>query len=218
MQKYDTKQVITWTAVILGIVGLFIGLVYMAGGTPPVTSLGVPVNEATDHIKGPNTAKATLVEYSDFECPACAQYEPLLREVAKAFPNDLRFVYRHYPLVQIHQSALPAAQASEAAHKQGKFWEMHDILFDRHDSWTRATTSIQDIFSGYAAELGLNKDQFITDLKDTSVTDKINNDMNSGASSGVTGTPTFYLNGKKISPRSLEEFKALIQAEIDAAT
>jgi len=216
-QTYDTKQIISWSAVILAIVALFVGLVYLAGGNQPATILAAPVDESTDRIKGPIAAKVTLIEYSDFECPACAQYESLVDQVISTYPNDLRFVYRHYPLVQIHRSALPAAQAAEAANKQGKFWEMHNILFDRQDSWSQATTSVQDIFTGYASELGLNTDQFVEDMTSDDVSSKISNDMNSGNASGVTGTPTFYLNGKKIIVRSLEELKALIQAEIDAA-
>lgn len=213
MQNYDTKQIAIWGVVILAIVGLFVGLAYLGSGKPPITTLATPVNEQTDRIKGPNNAKVTLVEYSDFECPACAQYEPLVREVINAYPNDLRFVYRHFPLIQIHPSALPAAKAAEAAGKQGKFWEMHDLLFDRQSAWVKVASS-EEMFTTYAEELGLNKEQFATDMKSDEVQNKIGEDLNSGNASGVSGTPTFYLNGNKVSPGSLDEFKALIDAEL----
>lgn len=213
MQNYDTKQIVTWGAVIVGIVALFIGLAYLGGSTPPVAALALPVDETIDHIKGPSTAKVTLVEYSDFECPACAQYEPLVREVLSSYPEDVRLVYRHFPLVQIHRLALPSAKVSEAAQNQGKFWEMHDLLFDRQDMWVKST-STENTFLAYAEELGLNKEQFTRDLGSDEVQEKVSNDMSSGTASGVNSTPSFYLNGKKITPRSIEEFKSLIDTEL----
>lgn len=207
----DKRKIITWSIIILAIVGLFIGLAYLGGGNSG-TTLGVEVT-ATDHTKGPDTAKATLVEYSDFQCPACAQYEPLVQEVLTAFPNDLRFVYRHFPLQAAHPKAMIAAQAAEAAGKQNKFWEMHDLLFVRQDEWV-ASTNVEKLFGDYAAGLGLNQEQFEKDLPESSIREKINADYVSATRFGVSGTPTFYLNGKRISPRSLDEFKTLIQAEI----
>lgn len=216
MQNYDTKQIFVWGAVILAIVGLFVGLVYLGSGKPPVTTLATAVSESTDRIKGPNTAKVTLVEYSDFECPACAQYEPILKQLLETYEKELRLVYRHYPLVQIHPQALPSAQASEAAHKQGKFWEMHEILFDRQSAWSKAEEPL-DLFISYAKELGLDESKFTADMESSDVEEKITADMAGAIGSGITGTPTFFLNGKKISPRSFDEFKNLIDTEISNA-
>ncbi len=215
----DKKQVLTWSLIILAIVGLFVGLAFLGGkngGGQAGGTLAVPVNEATDHIRGPATAKATLVEYSDFQCPACAQYEPIVREVASSFPNDLRVVYRHFPLTEIHKNATAASIASEAASKQGKFWEMHDILFDRQSQWSNAT-STDALFSDFAVSLGLNTDQFVKDLTESATSDKIDSDVVGANASGITGTPTFYLNGKQIRPKSLEEFKTLVQKALENA-
>ncbi len=214
----DTKQLITWTVVILAIIGLFIGLAILGGGNgstnaPTLTS---SVNEAVDHIRGPNTAKATLVEYSDFQCPACGQYEPLVREVANSFPNDLRVVYRHFPLTELHPNAMPAAIASEAASKQGKFWEMHDLLFDRQSQWSEAT-STEALFTEFAVSLGLNKETFVADLTANETLDRVGVDMASGNAAGINATPTFYLNGVQIQAQSLEAMKAAVQKVLDTS-
>ncbi len=216
--QHDTRQILTWSIVTLAIIGLFIGLSFLGGsaGAPNTTVSGplAPVNEF-DHIRGPSTAKATLIEYSDFQCPACGQYEPIVREVENTFPNDLRVVYRHFPLVEKHPNAMPASIASEAAHKQGKFWEYHDMLFDRQSQWSEAT-STEELFSQFAVNLGLNKEQFQKDLQETATTEKITNDMTSGNNARIDGTPTFFLNGIKIQVQSLEEMKSAVQKAIDA--
>lgn len=208
----DKRKILTWSIAILAIVGLFVGLAYLGGSginTPTGNTLDVAVT-STDHIKGPETAKATLVEYSDFECPACAQYEGLVQEVMKAFPNDLRLVYRHFPLQAAHPKAMIASQASEAAGKQGKFWEMHDILFAKQSEWAKSTDT-EKLFNDYATSLGLNKEQFEKDISEASIREKINSDYVSAVKFGVNGTPTFYLNGKHIVPKSIDEFKTLVQ-------
>lgn len=220
MNTVDKKQILTWTIVILAIIGLFIGLAFLGGGgnNPANTAkiLTTPVNEALDHIKGPNTAKVTLLEYSDFQCPACGQYEPILREVANAFPNDLRIVYRHFPLIEIHPNALPAAIASEAAAKQGKFWEMHDILFDRQSQWVDAT-STESLFADFATSLSLDKNKFIADLTANDTVDRVMLDRSSAENAGLGGTPTFFLNGTQAKLQTLEEFKTAIQKIIDTS-
>ncbi len=213
MQSYDKRQILIWTVIIFAIIGLFIGLAILGGGsgTPSTTnSLAVAVDPATDHIKGPSTAKATLVEYSDFQCPACGQYEPIIREVASSFPNDLQIVYRHFPLMELHPNAMPSAIASEAAAKQGKFWEYHDMLFDRQSQWVEAT-STDKLFTEFAKDLGINTDQFQKDLTSIDTTERVGKDITSGNASGINATPTFYLNGSQIHPQSLGEFKSAVQ-------
>lgn len=212
--RHDMRQILTWSIIILAIVGLFVGLAYLGGSSGTQANiLAVPVNPTTDHIQGPSTAKATIVEYSDFQCPACAQYEPIVREVLNLFPNDVQLVYRHFPLTELHPHAMAAAIASEAAQKQGKFWEYHHLLFDQQAQWSRAT-STETLFTEFAVTLGLNKEQFQKDLQ-LADTSKINTDIASGNSSGINATPTFYLNGTKIQPQSLEEFKTAVQKVID---
>jgi protein-disulfide isomerase len=166
-----------------------------------------------DHVKGLPTAKVTLVEFADFQCPACQAYHPLLNEVFAQYPNDLRIVYRHFPLKTIHTTAVAAARASEAANLQGKFWEMHAKLFENQTAWAGKLTN--SFFEKYAEELGLDVLKFKADLDSDLVKDKVENSYKDAVALGLSGTPTFYLNGKKIvNPRSVAEFTTLINTEL----
>lgn len=200
------------TFVILLIILLAIGVGYLAkkaGPTAEPGSLSQAVYDA-DHITGSTTAPVTLVEYSDFQCPACGAYYPILKTLEKDMGENFRFVYRHFPLRQIHKNAELAAFASEAAGAEGKFWEMHSMIFEHQDEWS-GSTDARGIFMGYAKALGLNLDKFVENLASDSVKNRIETDVASGIASGVNGTPTFFINGKKITnPRSIDEFKAII--------
>lgn len=173
----------------------------------------VPVVEvtATDHVRGAQGGKVTLVEFGDFQCPACAAYEPLVRQIVAANPDTLSFVFRHYPLTAIHRNALLAAKASEAAALQGKFWEMHDVLYDRQKEWGE-TLNAREIILSYATELGLDMQKFSVDIDSSAIEDKIVAEYREGVRLKVQGTPTFFLNGKMIeSPQSFEAFDKLIK-------
>jgi len=164
-----------------------------------------------DHVRGAIAGKVTLVEFGDFQCPACGAYEPLIRQVEADNANVLRVVFKHFPLTQIHPNALLAAKASEAAGLQGKFWEMHDMLYDKQTEWS-GTLSARDAFIAYARTLGLDVAKFTQDLSNQSIEDKVVAEYKEGVSLGVQGTPTFFLNGRKIqNPSSPEEFNKLIQ-------
>lgn len=164
-----------------------------------------------DHIRGAVAGKVTLVEFGDFQCPACAAYEPIVREVTAANADSLKVVFKHFPLVQIHSNALLSAKASEAAGLQGKFWEMHDMLYDKQGEWANNLNS-RDIFNGYAQTLGLDMKKFAEDIDSQQVRDKILSEYREGVSLGVQGTPTFFVNGKKIeNPGSVEEFNRIIR-------
>jgi len=167
----------------------------------------------TDNIKGNKEASVTLIEYGDFQCPACANYYPLLKDLNKDFPDDLKIVYRHFPLIQVHKNALSAAKASEAASKQGKFWEMHNLLFEKQEEWAEDGNA-KDKFMSYAESLGLDIELFKSDFDSKQVQDRISDDMASGNNLKVNATPTFFLNGNKVSPRSYDEFKNLVDREI----
>ncbi|HLB51023.1 MAG TPA: thioredoxin domain-containing protein [Patescibacteria group bacterium] len=169
-----------------------------------------------DHIKGNTDAPITLVEYSDFQCPACASYYDMLRQLSAAFPNDVRIAYRHYPLERIHKNAFAAARAAEAAGAQGRFWDMHDLLFEKQDEFAQSTNS-EDLFRTYAASLNLDTEQFSKDFSASTTEKKIRDDMVRGNAIDLQGTPTFTLNGEKIeNPLSLEEFKRLITERLAA--
>jgi Na+/H+ antiporter NhaA len=162
----------------------------LLGTAQTITDLAVPVDPEREHVRGPEKAPVTLVEYGDFECPYCGQAEPVVREVLADY-GDLQYVWRHLPLTDVHPNALLAAEASEAAARQGKFWEMHHQLLNHQDA-----LSARDLI-GYAGGLGLDTDQFTRDLRGRAGAAKIASDMDSADLSGVAGTPTFFINGQR---------------------
>lgn len=201
-------------SLIIGLVTLTLisfGVSFVVGrGTTPggaaATTLSSP-----GWSKGDANSSITLVEFSDFECPACAAYNPLLKEVLAAYAGELRLVYRHFPLPG-HKSAAVAAYAAEAAGVQGKFFEMHDLLFERQSDWS-SSKDASSLFVSYAAELGLDDDRFRADMKSDSVIERVREDLRQATELRLRGTPTFFVNGNLIeNPRSLEEFKKTIDA------
>ena len=160
------------------------------GTASMLTDLADPVDPARDHVRGPQDALVTLVEYGDFECPYCGQAEPVVRELLSDF-GDLRYVWRHLPLADVHPHAELAAEAAEAAGAQGAFWEMHDLLFEHQDA-----LKTSDLV-GYAALLGLDADRFASDLARRSAAGRIAADVEGADLSGVGGTPTFFVNGRR---------------------
>lgn len=148
-------------------------------------------------IKGNPDSEVKLVEYSDFQCPACAQFYPVVKELLDKYGDQISFEYRHFPLIQNHPFAEPAARAAVAAGIQGKFYEYHDILFERQSQWSTALNPNR-MFSEYATELGLDVNQFEKQMRSSDIRDKVKNDLQDGFAAGVTGTPSFYLNGEKL--------------------
>jgi Na+/H+ antiporter NhaA len=166
----------------------------LAGGgrvAPPILDLTDPVDPEVDHVRGPADGRVTLVEYGDFECPYCGRAEPVIRELAHTLGRDLRFVFRHLPLEDVHEHAALAAEAAEAAGAQGKFWEMHDLLLAHQDALT-----VPDLHD-YARQLGLNEERFGEDLDTRSFALRVARDVQSADASGVAGTPTFFVNGRR---------------------
>ncbi len=158
-------------------------------GTPDlILDLAEPVDPERDHIRGPVDAPVTVLEYGDFECPYCGQAEPVVRELLRDF-GDVAYVWRHLPLNDVHARAQQAAEASEAAANQGAFWEMHDLLLEHQDA-----LRIEDLI-GYAEQLGLDAGRFEEDLRTRDGAGRIAHDVDSADLSGVTGTPTFFVNG-----------------------
>lgn len=213
------KNAMTW------IVGSIIGLVVLFGifslfsgdGSNNNISDG-PVDHSItkeDHIKGDFDAPVTLVEYSDFQCPACGSYYPIVKQLSEEFPDALRIVYRHFPLRRIHPNAADAARAVEAASLQGKFWEMHDMLFENQNFWSDARNP-KDDFVSYAGQIGLDVEQFEDDYDNNdSLDDLVREDELRANALGLNSTPSFVLNGQKITnPRSLNEFIELIERNI----
>jgi Na+/H+ antiporter NhaA len=160
------------------------------GTAETLIDLAVPVDPDRDHIRGPAEAKVTLVEYGDFECPYCGQAEPVVRALLANF-GDLRYVWRHLPLTDVHPNAALSAEAAEAADRQGAFWPMHDLLLE-HQKELRPVH-----LERYAADLGLDVDRFREDLRRRLGAARIADDVDSAGSSGVVGTPTFFINGRR---------------------
>ena len=150
--------------------------------------LTVEISER-DHVRGPITAPLTLLEYGDYECPFCAAAHPNVKQVLGELGDQLAFAYRHFPLTTIHPHAFTAAEAAEAAGAQGRFWEMHDLLFENQDR-----LSMEDLLV-YAQLLGLNMDRFVADLQRHTYEPRVREDFMTGVRSGVNGTPTFFVNG-----------------------
>lgn len=168
-------------------------------------------------VKGNAEAPVTLLVYSDFQCPACAAYEPLLKQLEQEFPDTLRTVYRYFPL-PMHKNAVPSARAAEAARLQGKFWEMHDKLFEHQNDWAESTNP-NDTFHTYAEEIGLDTARFDTDIQSDSVADAVKQDQAKGNKDAIRGTPTFFFNGKQIqNPQSYEALKQSFQQALDTAS
>ena len=153
--------------------------------------LTVPVDEDRDHVQGPPDAPVTLVEYGDYQCPYCGAAHPIVKELQRQLGDRLRFVFRHFPLTTAHKYAEQAAEAAEAAAAQGKFWPMHDLLFE---SQPRLTV---DDLHGYAEQLGLDLERFDRELAEHVHAPRVQEDFMGGVRSGVNGTPTFYINGAR---------------------
>ena len=158
--------------------------------SPIALDLIAPI-DGEDHSRGPVTAPVTLVQYADFECLHCARAQPILRQLRDAIPEAFRLVCRHVPLSADRPRAAGAARAAVAAGQQGRFWEMHDRLFE-HQAYLSA-----DAFQLHAEDLHLDMDRFVRDMTDPMVTARIERDLASGRASGVRGTPTFFLNGSR---------------------
>jgi protein-disulfide isomerase len=166
------------------------------------------VKAGASPAKGPKDARVTIVEFSDFQCPYCSKVGPTLEKVLDDYPNDVRVVYKHYPL-SFHKQALPAALASEAAGRQGKFWEMHDLLFQNQRNLS------YEAFKGYASQLGLDVAKFEEDYKSPELAKQIEADVALARSLGVTGTPGFFVNGRFLSgAQPYAAFKQKIDEEL----
>ena len=152
--------------------------------------LAVPVDAERDHIEGPVDASLTLVEYGDYQCPYCGAAYPEVKKVQKELGNKLRFVFRNFPLTNIHEHAMNAAETAEVASSQGKFWPMHDFLYEH-----QATLGDPSVALGYAKKLGLDTQRFEREIAQHVYQKKIKDDFMGGVRSGVNGTPTFYVNG-----------------------
>lgn len=214
-RKRVVKRALTFAVVIVGVGALIFVLVRFPGdGDAGVSAAISPIGEG-DWTKGNPDAAVTLVEYSDFQCPACRSYFPIVQALTGEFGNEVLFAYRHLPLTQIHFNAEAAARAANAAGEQGKFWEMHDMLFQNQPVWA-SSADAESIFIAYAAGIRLNMEQFNSDFNSEEDLDSLRDAYADALRSGINSTPTFFLNGERIpNPSDLDEFRDVIRGAIE---
>ena len=182
----------------------------------PVANKGVPGADPA-HTLGPANAPVHLEEFGDFQCPPCGMFHPILEQMHEEFGNRLHITFREYPLPN-HQHAVAAASAAEAAGIQGKFWEMHDLLYENQDAW-KDVFDVRPIFEGYAKKIGIDVERYKRDLDGDLVGQRIFQDGRRGHSLGVSGTPTVFINGREVPFENLpaEKLRVVITKELQAA-
>ncbi|MBI3494467.1 thioredoxin domain-containing protein [Candidatus Saccharibacteria bacterium] len=170
-----------------------------------------------DHIFGTTSKKVVMIEYGDFQCPACGNLYPSLHPLKEKYKDQLTFIFRNFPLTSIHPNALAASTAAEAAGLQDKWWEYHDKLYENQDAWSSADTDKRtDIFVAYAKDLGLDTAQFKKDLENTKISDKIDRDQALGKKIGATSTPTLVLDGKTLNQNQWSTSQKLEETIVNA--
>jgi protein-disulfide isomerase len=218
-KKLVTK--IGWYIGLLAIIAIIAYLIFQSMVPIPQNEQHKPIDKVApgDQVKGNPQAPVLIVEYSDFQCPSCARVAPILDEVLKTYPpNQVALVYRYFPLQEIHAQANLSAQAAEAAGKQAKFWEMHDLLFQNQTKWAE-NLGAMGIFMGYAQQLGLNVDQFKRDINSKPVRGTVKADYISALENALSSTPSFFINGElTVSPQTATDFKQVIDQKLQIAT
>lgn len=199
-----------WIIIGVLVVALVGGSVWYSNTVTEQANEGV---EVMAHIKGNPDADVVLIKYSDFQCPACAAFAPAVDEVLAEFGDDVRFEYRHFPLIQIHPFAVQAARAAEAAGQQGEFFAYHDALFNNQATWSQ-TPNPTTYFVQFAEELGLDMDEFTRHQRSSILQDKVMDGYKEAQEQGFTGTPTFTLNGERMQYGTYEEFRDQIAAAV----
>jgi protein-disulfide isomerase len=169
------------------------------------------------HTLGPANAPVKIEEFGDFECPPCGLFHPILKQMYREFGDKLHITFREFPLAA-HQHAVPAASAAEAAGMQGKFWEMHGLIFEHQNDW-KVAFDVRPIFEGYAKQIGLDVERFNRDVNSDRVEQRIFLDGKRGRSMGVNSTPTVFINGREVPYQSLpaDTLRVLIENELRAA-
>jgi protein-disulfide isomerase len=204
------KQIIIAVVVVVGII---VGAMLFGGKSDVVTA------ETSNNFYGQEEGIVTITEYGDFQCPACAGFYPIVSVIKETFKDQVRFEYKHFPLVQIHTNAIAAHRAAQAAATQGKFWEMHDRLYEQQQAWNE-TGSPASIFQEYARAIGLDMEKYDAEVGTSETLAVINADIALGKDNDVSSTPTFLIDGKLIEDltalSTVQGFTQVIQDAIDA--
>lgn len=174
----------------------------------------------TQHVEGQGKANVTLIEYGDYECPFCGQYYPTVKQVVQQYDSLIHFQFRNFPLTSLHPNAFAGARAAEAASLQGKFWQMHDTLYENQDpsgksGWVASSDPLNQYFVTFAQQIGLNVNQFKSDFASDKVNAIVNADLGEANKLGLNGTPSFYLDGKQVQiSNTIQDFQKVLNAEI----
>ncbi|OGH07755.1 MAG: hypothetical protein A2171_02580 [Candidatus Levybacteria bacterium RBG_13_35_9] len=211
------KKIAMWVGAALVVILGIAGLAWMVNSTPSATSETVSIAPVSDKdiTNSVKDAKITLFEYADFQCPACASYQPIIKQILTEYEGKILFVYRNFPLTNVHKNAVISAQAGVAAHKQGRFFEMAEILYDRQKDW-ETVSDPTSLFIDYAKELKFDINKFKNDLNSDDTKNFIKDSEKLAISEGMNSTPTFVLNGIKIrGANTLDDFKKLIDNELN---
>ena len=223
LQKNKTLLIIGFVTLAIFIGGIFL---FTGGAKTNIptkvvnSSLLVPQNAIMtsgfangNYLPASTSASVTLVVFGDYECPACGEYSPLVKQLLTDFAGKINYVFRNYPLAQ-HKNAPISSYAVEAAGLQGKYWQMHERLYDTQADWSNLDDPTA-VFTGYAKDLNLDLNKFTADINSSVVKDKVQNDLNDGQTIGITETPTFYLNGQKITlTGSYDQLKGLVNSAL----
>jgi protein-disulfide isomerase len=198
------KNIPLLVGTIVGTIILIVGVAYFFSGPVAPTTESTVVDQAqlmdgATYTFGPEEAQVTVVEFSDFQCPACRASEPLVQQLKNNYGDSVKFVYRHFPLDSIHPNARLAAQASEVAGDNGKFWEYHDVLFAKQDEWADIADKqeLLNVFGDYAAQLQIDKETFLEKIETQEVVARVAKDSDLGSVLQVNSTPTFFVNGQQ---------------------
>jgi protein-disulfide isomerase len=187
---------------------------YLAKKSTPEASTATVTPTGGGRFKGPENAPITLMEFGDYQCPSCGAYFPVVNEIMKRYPTQVRLEFHHYPLINIHPHAMAASMAAEAAGDQGRFWEMHDLIFENQDKWSRLQT-VETEFLTYAGQLGLNINQFMQSMRSPDVQRRVLLDVTRAREAKLDSVPSFFVNGQKIdTPRGIDEFSSIIQGHL----
>lgn len=210
------KNLFIWIGIIIVVAGSIFGLAQLVNNQSSVLSgstVKVPVVTKQDMTLGNSNAKVVLVEYSDFQCPACAAYHPFVKQLMNEESDKILFVYRFFPLQQ-HKYGMLSAQIAYSAGLQGKFGQMQDLLFENQTKWAESDNA-NDIFLSYAKSLNLDMNKFGEDLKSDQTKNVITDSYNGGVSLGINSTPTFFLNSTMIQFRNYDELKKLVENKLN---
>ena len=197
------------------ILGIGYGMIWLVSGLSNQNGevVDIQINDK-DFSAGPSDGEITLVEYSDFQCPACAVWYPILNQLKSdaEIKDQLRIIYRFFPLSQIHTNAELSSRSAYAAGKQNKFWEYHDVLFEKQEEWSKLSTPLaKERFIAYAEAVGVDRERFISDTDSSEARKVIKDSYDKGVRLGVNSTPTFFVNGVKLrSTKSYEELKSVL--------